>query len=137
MKTGVLLINLGTPDSPSTKDVRRYLTEFLNDPYVIDLPWLKRKLLVNLIIVPFRAPKSAKIYQEIWTKDGSPLMIHGLALREKLQHSLGDQFGVHFAMRYQNPSIKSVLKEMSSKNYDKIIVLPLFPQYASSSTGST
>jgi ferrochelatase len=137
MKTGVLLINLGTPDSPATKDVRRYLTEFLNDPYVIDLPWLKRKLLVNLLIVPFRAPKSAKLYKEIWTDEGSPLLVHGKAVREHLQTSLGDQFEVSLAMRYQNPSIRSVLEKMEKANYDRIIALPLYPQYASSSTGST
>ena len=137
MKTGVLLINLGTPDSPSTKDVRTYLTEFLNDPYVIDLPWLKRKLLVNLIIVPFRAPKSAKLYKEIWTEEGSPLLIHGKALREKVQESLGEEFDVMLAMRYQNPSIRSVLQQMGKRDYDQIIAIPLYPQYASSSTGST
>lgn len=136
MKTGVLLINLGTPDSPSTKDVRKYLTEFLNDPFVIDLPWLKRLLLVNLIIIPFRAPKSARLYQEIWTDEGSPLLIHGLAVKDKLQTALGDQFAVEFAMRYQNPSIESVLKTME-KSYDRIVAIPLYPQYASSSTGST
>ena len=72
-KTGILLINLGTPDSPSVSDVRSYLSQFLNDPRVIDIPWLARKFLVNVIIVPFRAPKSAAIYQKLWTKDGSPL----------------------------------------------------------------
>ena len=137
MKIGVLLINLGTPNSPSTADVRKYLTEFLNDPFVIDLPWLKRILLVNLIIVPFRAPKSAKIYKEIWTDDGSPLLIYGRALKIKVQETLGSEYAVSLAMRYQNPSIKSVLKEMSSQNLDRIIVIPLYPQYASSSTGST
>ena len=113
------------------------MTEFLNDPYVIDLPWLKRKLLVNLVIVPFRAPKSAKLYKEIWTDEGSPLLVHGQAVREHLQTSLGDQFEVSLAMRYQNPSIRSVLEKMAKANYDCIIALPLYPQYASSSTGST
>lgn len=113
------------------------MTEFLNDPYVIDLPWLKRLLLVNLIIIPFRAPKSAKLYKEIWTDEGSPLLIHGKAVSEKLQRSLGDQFEVMLAMRYQNPSIKSVLQQMEKANYSRIIALPLYPQYASSSTGST
>jgi len=74
-QTGVLLVNLGTPDSPKTNDVRRYLSQFLNDPRVIDIAWLARKILVNLIIVPFRAPQSAKIYKELWTKEGSPLLI--------------------------------------------------------------
>ncbi len=136
MKTGVLLVNLGTPDSPSTADVRKYLTEFLNDPRVIDIPWILRKILVNLIIVPFRSPKSAKIYQKLWTKEGSPLLFHGNAVKEKLQQSLSSDFDVYLGMRYQNPGLDAVLGVMQKKNYDKIIVVPLFAQYASSSTGS-
>ncbi len=135
-KTAVLLINLGTPDSPKVSDVRRYLSQFLNDPRVIDIPWLLRKMLVNLIIVPFRAPKSAKIYQELWTKDGSPLLIHSRNVQKKLQESLGDDFVVELAMRYQNPGLPEVLERMKKQYYKKIILLPLFPQYASSSTGS-
>jgi ferrochelatase len=136
-KTAVLLINLGTPDSPSVGDVRKYLFQFLNDPRVIDIPWLLRALLVNLIIVPFRAPKSAKIYKELWTKDGSPLLLHGKHVTQKLQEKLAHKADVFFAMRYQNPSIDNVLEEIRKKNYSKIIVIPLYPQYASSSTGST
>lgn len=136
-KTAVLLINLGTPDSPSVADVRKYLFQFLNDPRVIDIPWLLRAILVNLIIVPFRAPKSAIIYKELWTKDGSPLLIHGKIVTQKLQERIASKADVFFAMRYQNPSIDSVLEEIRKKNYAKIIVIPLYPQYASSSTGST
>ncbi|MDB4323867.1 ferrochelatase [Crocinitomicaceae bacterium] len=138
-KTGVLLIQLGTPDSPSTKDVRRYLSEFLNDPRVIDLPWLGRKLLVNGIIVPFRAPKSAKIYKELWNFGNgiSPLISNTNSLRKKLQDRFeGDNVDIHVAMRYQNPSMYDVLEEMRKENYDKIIILPLFPHYASASSGS-
>ncbi|MES2630022.1 MAG: ferrochelatase [Bacteroidota bacterium] len=135
-KTAVVLLNLGTPDSPSTSDVRTYLSQFLNDPRVIDIPWLSRKLLVNMIIVPFRAPKSAKIYQELWTKDGSPLLLHSLDVKRKLQESLGEEFYVDLAMRYQNPSMESVLESVRKKNFRKIILVPMFPQYASSSTGS-
>ncbi|MCO4814636.1 MAG: ferrochelatase [Flavobacteriales bacterium] len=138
-KTGVLLIQLGTPDSPSTNDVRRYLNQFLNDPRVIDLPWLGRKLLVNGIIVPFRAPKSAKIYKELWDLSNgiSPLITHTEAAQKKLQDRFPDEnVTVHYAMRYQNPSMYDVMEEMRAKNYDKIILLPLFPQYASASTGS-
>ena len=135
-KTGILLIQLGTPDSPSVSDVRRYLFEFLNDPRVIDIPWLARKILVNFIIVPFRAPKSAKIYQELWTEKGSPLLIYSESVKEKLDKELGDEFDVHLAMRYQNPSMDKVVEAMRMKSYKKIIILPLFPQYASSSTGS-
>ncbi|MDG2465071.1 MAG: ferrochelatase [Crocinitomicaceae bacterium] len=139
-KTGVLLIQLGTPDSPKTRDVRIYLREFLNDPRVIDIPWLPRKLLVNGIIVPFRAPKSAKIYQELWdlTEDGvSPLLTHTEKVKELLQDRLkNDNVTVEMAMRYQNPSMDSVLARMKTANYDEIIILPFFPQYASASTGS-
>mgnify|MGYP000331623489 CR=1 FL=1 len=135
-KTGVLLINLGTPDSPKVSDVRSYLFQFLNDPRVIDLPWLARKLLVNLIIVPFRAKASAKEYQKVFDKKGSPLLYHSQSITEKVQNILGEDYGVHLAMRYKNPSIASTLKEMQALHYDKIIILPLFPQYASSSNGS-
>jgi ferrochelatase len=135
-KTGVLLINLGTPDSPSVGDVRTYLSQFLNDPRVIDIPWLLRKMLVNLIIVPFRAPKSAKIYQKLWTKEGSPLLIYSERAKKLLQESLGNNYEVHLAMRYKNPSIPSVLEAMRKNNYSKIVVLTMFPHYASASTGS-
>jgi ferrochelatase len=135
-KIGVLVINLGTPDSPSVGDVRSYLSQFLNDPRVIDIPWLLRKMLVNLIIVPFRAPKSAKIYQKLWTANGSPLLYYSKRVKELLQTELGETHDVYLAMRYKNPSIPDVLEEMRKKNYSRIIVLPMFPQYASASTGS-
>lgn len=138
-KTAVLLIQLGTPDSPKTSDVRRYLSEFLNDPRVIDLPWLGRKLLVNGIIVPFRAPKSAKIYKELFDLSGgiSPLITHTNAVAGKLQTRFpNENLTVHVAMRYQNPAMYDVLEHMRKENYDHIIVMPLFPQYASASTGS-
>ncbi len=135
-KTGVLLVNLGTPDSPSVRDVRKYLFEFLNDPRVIDLPWLPRKFLVNVIIVPFRSPKSSKIYQQLWTDKGSPLLIYGESVKEKLQTALGNKFDVELAMRYQNPSMDDVLEKMRRKQHQKLIVVPMFPQYASATTGS-
>lgn len=135
-KAGVLLINLGTPDSPSVSDVRSYLSQFLNDPRVIDLPWLSRKLLVNGIIVPFRAPKSAKVYKQLWTENGSPLLFYSERVKELLQADLGDSYEVHLAMRYKNPSIPDVLAEMKRRNYQKIVVVTMFPQYASASTGS-
>ncbi|MBL7892290.1 MAG: ferrochelatase [Bacteroidia bacterium] len=137
MKTGVLLINLGTPDSPSTADVRKYLTEFLNDPRVIDINPIARFFLVNAIIVPFRASRSAKLYQQIWTEKGSPLLIHGQSVKEKLQNALGDNYIVELGMRYQSPSIDSALSDIRKQNVSKIIVLPLYPQYASSSTESS
>lgn len=135
-KTAVLLINLGTPDSPSVSDVRSYLSQFLNDPRVIDIPWLFRKILVNLIIVPFRAPKSAKVYQQLWTENGSPLLFHSEKARDLLQEQLGDTHDVYLAMRYKNPSIPDVLEQIRKNNYRRIVVLPMFPQYASATTGS-
>lgn len=135
-KIGVLLVNLGTPDSPNTPDVRKYLREFLLDKRVIDIPAVARYALINGIIAPFRAPKSAKIYKELWTDRGSPLLYHGLDLQKKLQVALGDRYHVAFGMRYQSPSIKSALDELQEQSVDRIIVLPLFPQYASASTGS-
>lgn len=138
-RTGVLLVQLGTPDSPKTSDVRRYLGEFLNDPRVIDLPWLGRTLLVNGIIVPFRAPKSAKVYKELWEFGNgvSPLITHTENVTKKLQERFNvDEVDIHYAMRYQNPSMYDVMEEMRNKNYEHIIILPLFPQYASATTGS-
>ncbi|QCK13598.1 ferrochelatase [Mangrovivirga cuniculi] len=135
-KTGVLLINLGTPDSPKVSDVRSYLFQFLNDPRVIDIPVVLRKVLVNGIIVPFRAPKSAEEYKKLWTDKGSPLLYYSEQTKEKLQESLGNDITVELAMRYKNPSIPDVLEKMRKENYDKIIILPLFPQYASATNGS-
>lgn len=135
-KTAVLLINLGTPDSPSVSDVRSYLSQFLNDPRVMDISWLMRKILVNLVIVPFRAPNSAKIYRQLWTDQGSPLLYYGEMVTELLQKELPRSYTVHLAMRYKNPSIPAVLRKIHKENYDQLIVLPLFPQYASASTGS-
>ncbi|GAB4129823.1 MAG: ferrochelatase [Raineya sp.] len=133
---GVLLVNLGTPNSPSTSDVRKYLRQFLMDGRVIDIPLIPRWLLVNLIIAPFRAPKSAKIYKEVWTENGSPLKYYGLQSEAMLQEALGEEYFVKLAMRYQEPSIDKVLEEFKGHHFEKIIVLPLFPQYASATTGS-
>lgn len=138
-KTGVLLINLGTPDSPSTKDVRRYLSEFLNDPRVIDINAVGRAVLVNGVIVPFRAPKSAKIYKELWELwDGeSPLLTFGKKLQKLVQAQFNaDEVTIEFGMRYQNPSLNDVLERMQKARYDQLIIFPLFPHYASSSSGS-
>jgi len=135
-KKGVLLVNLGTPNSPATKDVRKYLREFLMDGRVIDIPLIPRFLLVNGIIAPFRAPKSAKEYAKLWEDRGSPLKFNGFDVRDLLQESLGDDYQVALGMRYQSPSIESALEELRSHNVTEIIVIPLFPQYASASTGS-
>jgi len=137
MKTCVLLINLGTPDSPNTGDVRKYLREFLMDGRVIDINPIGRWFLVNGIIAPFRAPKSAKEYKKLWTPEGSPLLLHGMKLKEDLQNVLPENYTVEFAMRYQNPSMESVMERISKAGYDRLILLPLYPQNASSTTGSS
>ncbi len=137
MKTGILLINLGTPNSPKTSDVRTYLTQFLNDPRVIDINPIGRFILVNGIIVPFRASKSAKLYKHIWTKEGSPLLINSLKMKDLLQKELGENFVVELGMRYQNPSLELALNALKAAQVEKIIMIPLYPQYASSSTGSS
>jgi ferrochelatase len=136
LKTGILLVNLGTPNSPSVADVRKYLREFLMDGRVIDINPIGRFFLVNGIIAPFRAPKSAKTYKELWTPKGSPLMFYGVELADLLQKALGEDYVVALGMRYQNPSIESALEKLKSQAIHKIIVLPLFPQYASATTGS-
>src|ERR1700733_14526840 len=136
-KTGVLIINLGTPDSPSVADVRKYLREFLMDARVIDIPFWRRFFLINFLIAPFRAPESAKGYHELWTAEGSPLKVYGQKLGELLQQALGTDFQVKLAMRYQSPSIKSVLSHFKDKGFKRLIIIPLYPQYASASSGST
>jgi protoporphyrin/coproporphyrin ferrochelatase len=135
-KTGVLLVNLGTPDSPGVRDVYRYLIEFLTDKRVIDLPWILRQLLVRGRIVPFRVRQSSNFYKKIWTKEGSPLFVFGKKLKENLQQELGSRFVVELGMRYQNPSIEKSLENLLKAGIDKLLVIPLFPQYASATTGS-
>jgi ferrochelatase len=132
----LLLVNTGTPDSPSVKHVRRYLSEFLSDRRVIDLPWITRKLLVNLIIVPFRAPRSAKLYSKLWTERGSPLIINLNNLALKVQKLVAEEYRVIGVCRYGNPSLKETLRKLKSHPPEEITVLPLFPQYASSTVGS-
>jgi ferrochelatase len=136
MKKGVLLVNLGTPDSPATADVRKYLDEFLMDERVIDINVVSRALLIKGIIVPFRGPKSAKSYKEIWTEEGSPLMVYTVKATEQLKQRLGNEYHVEMAMRYQSPSIQSALDKLRAAQVTSIQVIPLFPQYASASTGS-
>ena len=136
MKKGVLLINLGTPDDPGRRSVYRYLKQFLLDPRVIDFSWLKRNLLVRLLILPFRSSSSSKLYKMLWTEKGSPLKYYGEQLTAGVQAKLGDGYSVKLAMRYQSPSIQSAVDELLDENVSEITVLPLFPQYASASTGS-
>ena len=133
---GVLLIQLGTPTAPTTSTVRRYLREFLSDPWVLDMPAAARWALLNLIILPFRPKKSAHAYQQIWTEEGSPLMIHSVALADSLGQALGQNHTVALAMRYGQPSIANALERLDAAGATEIIVLPLYPQYAMSSTGT-
>jgi protoporphyrin/coproporphyrin ferrochelatase len=135
-KLAVILINTGTPASPAKRDVWVYLTRFLNDRRIITIPWLFRKILVNLIIIPFRIRKSAGLYRRVWTEEGSPLLINAVNLRDKLQEALGPEAGVFLAMRYSNPSIKRTVAEIRAAGYGRIVVVPLYPQYASSTSGS-
>jgi len=142
---GVLLTNLGTPDAPTTAALRVYLKEFLWDPRVVEQPRWLWWLILNGVILNTRPAKSAALYQSVWTEDGSPLMAAGKQQRDKLQQALRQSMAksteasvyVELAMRYGNPSIQSGLEALREKNCRKIIVLPLYPQYSATTTGST
>jgi protoporphyrin/coproporphyrin ferrochelatase len=136
MNKVLLVVNTGTPDDPGKVAVRKYLSEFLNDHRVIDLPWVVRKILVNLIIVPFRASPSSMLYTKLWTDKGSPLKINLENLVLSLQQKLKDEYTVVGAMRYGNPSMKSALEQIRKCSVKELTVLPLYPHYASSTTGS-
>ncbi len=133
-KTAVLLMNVGSPDEPKVPAVRKYLTQFLNDKRVIDLPFLLRKFLVNAIIIPFRVKKSTGLYQQLWTEKGSPLIFYTEELKEKLQTQLGDSSEVFVGMRYGNPGYKNALSEIKKGNFKKLVLIPLYPQHAMSTT---
>jgi ferrochelatase len=132
-KKGIVLMNLGSPDSTKVRDVRKYLDEFLMDERVIDKPWLFRALLVKGIIVPFRAPKSAEAYEKIWTEEGSPLIVYTKHLQKALQERIDEP--VEIAMRYGNPSPQDAYEALLKKQPDinEVIVLALYPHYAMSS----
>jgi ferrochelatase len=133
MKTAVVLMNLGSPDSTKVKDVKKYLDEFLMDGRVIDKPWLMRALLVKGIIVPFRAPKSAEAYKSVWTDEGSPLIVISKQLAEVLKNELA--MPVAIAMRYGQPSPANIFKQLSEEHPDleEVIAVPMYPHYAMSS----
>ena len=135
-KKGILLVNLGTPDSPNRWDVYRYLKQFLLDKRVIDIPWILRNILVRGIIAPFRSGSSAKLYKELWTPEGSPLKFYGYRVLEAVRKELGDDYVVELAMRYQSPSIEEGLNKLLDSNISELTVFPMFPHYASASTGS-
>lgn len=138
MKRAVLLINLGSPSKPTIPSVWKFLRQFLMDPRVIDIPFLIRYILVNFIIIPKRVANSTKEYKKLWQLFGaSPLITYAEKLTAKLNDKNISDTDFYFAMRYQNPSIDSVLGEIYSKGYEELVILPLYPQYASASTGST
>lgn len=131
-RPAVLLINLGSPVSPSVGDVRRYLRQFLMDGYVIDIPYPLRWILVNLLILPFRPKRSAEAYAKIWTKAGSPLLINTRLFAEKLRKF--SKRKIYWAMRYGSPSVESVLQEIKAAGHKKVLVVPMYPHHALSST---
>ena len=135
-KTGVLICNLGTPETYKTKDVRRFLRQFLSDGRVIEIPKIIWWFILNGIILTLRPSKSAKLYKSVWTKEGSPLLVLSKKLTEKLKMSVGDSCEVELAMRYGNPSMESALMSLKNKNCRKLIVIPMFPQYSGTTTGS-
>ncbi len=136
MKKGILLVNLGTPEAPTKKGLKTYLNQFLTDRRVIDMNWPSRYALFQGIIVPIRSGKVSKLYQELWMDEGSPLKVYGQRVADGVQQALGDDYHVELAMRYQSPSIESSLKKLRDNNVSDITIFPLFPQYASATTGS-
>ncbi len=135
--TGLLLSNLGSPDAPTAEAVRPYLRQFLTDRRVIDIPWVWRQLLVRGIIAPFRSPKSAHAYAKVWTPQGSPLVVHSKNLAREVGLQLGEGWKVALGMRYGTPSLAMALQELRTAGCRQILLLPLYPQYASATTGST
>ncbi len=130
MSKGILLVNLGSPNSPSVPDVRRFLNEFLMDGRVIDVAWPLRRLLVGLILIN-RPKASGHAYEQIWTKDGSPLVVTSKHVQAALQKRM--TLPVELGMRYQNPSIESAVKSLAAKGVSDALLIPLFPHYAMSS----
>lgn len=139
-RIGVLLVNLGTPDAPDTASVRRYLQEFLSDPRVIETPRWLWWLILNGVILRIRPARSAHAYQQVWTPEGSPLLTHTQALARELHESLRSHLHtdvqVEVGMSYGNPSLNSALEKLRTAQVRKLIVLPLYPQYSGSTTGS-
>ncbi len=138
-KTAILLLNLGTPDSTSTQDVKRYLAEFLADGRVIEAPSWLWKIILHGIILPFRSKKSAHAYEKIWSKEGSPLLNFTRKQAEQLQKKLqnqGSKVVVDYAMTYGNPSVKQQLAQLKALGVTRLLIVPLYPQYAASSTGA-
>ncbi|WJG09808.1 ferrochelatase [Aliiglaciecola sp. LCG003] len=140
-KVGVIITNLGTPEAPTKQALKPYLKEFLSDPRVVEIPRLLWWLILNLVILNIRPKRSAKAYKTVWGEDGSPLMVHTVnqanALRNKLQVQWGEGVVVEHAMRYGNPAIATTVDKMLKQGVRKLLVLPLYPQYSGSTSGST
>lgn len=136
-KTAVLIMNVGSPDKPKPWHVWTYLTEFLNDKRVIDLPWALRKFLVNVIIIPFRLFNSTNLYKLVWTEKGSPLIFYSFEIQKKLKARLGDDFDVFVAMRYRKPDYRKVVKQIALQGYKDLILFPMYPHHAMSTTETT
>jgi protoporphyrin/coproporphyrin ferrochelatase len=138
--TGVLLVNLGTPDAPTASAVRRFLKAFLSDPRVVEYPRLLWWLILNGVILRIRPSRSAKAYREIWTDDGSPLMLHSQRLtdgvRERLEQRAPGQYKVELAMTYGEPSITSAIDKLQKASARRLLILPLYPQYSGTTTAS-
>lgn len=139
-KTGVLLVNLGTPEAPTTPALRKYLAEFLSDPRVVEFPRLLWKIILHGVILRIRPPRSAKAYQSVWMEQGSPLKVHTAAQRDKLQQRLENEPGqrvvVEYAMRYGTPQISQTIERMMEQGVRRLLVVPMYPQYSGSTTAS-
>lgn len=140
-KIGVVITNLGTPEAPTKQALKPYLREFLSDPRVVEVPRLIWWFVLNGVILNIRPKRSAEAYSTVWSEQGSPLMVHtrnqAEALAEKCKQAFGDDVIVDFAMRYGQPSVASVIEKMQQRGVRKLLVLPLYPQYCASTTGST
>ncbi|MBM3351607.1 MAG: ferrochelatase [Betaproteobacteria bacterium] len=140
LKVGILLANLGTPDAPTTKALRPYLRQFLSDTRIVEIPRLIWWLILNCIILVIRPKKSAEKYASVWTKEGSPLLVHAQRqaqlLRGFLSQKINSPYAVELGMTYGNPSIQSAIDKLKAQHCDRILVFPLYPQYAASSTAS-
>ncbi|TAK78034.1 MAG: ferrochelatase [Gammaproteobacteria bacterium] len=132
-KIGILLTNTGTPDAPTPSAVRRYLREFLSDRRIVHLPRLVWLPILYGLILPFRSRRSAHLYQQIWTAEGSPMRV----IMQKIQEKLGQKMEVEIGMNYGSPSIQQGLDRLRAKQVDQVIILPLFPQYSNTTTAST
>lgn len=140
-KLGVLILNLGTPDAPTTPALRKYLGQFLADPRVVEVPRILWRVILHGVILRIRPKRSAAAYRTVWTEEGSPLLVHtqaqAIALQQELRAEYGDDIVVEFAMRYGNPSVESALEKLFQSGVRKLLALPLYPQYSGSTSAST